>query len=196
VCLSHAKAVEAGPWRLKLSPLKNTALDPFLRKLLQDDCLTTRALRDFTSAEIKVSVEEQVEENVSDSYASLLEIQDGSRVVRRRVVISVDGSAEPALFAESFVFPERLPTSFLASLATSTEGIGVTLQDLQVPARREMLALGLADGVQWRPHCEVGPVVVRQYRIVAGCLPAILINEAFPIETAPGQLHLANVTAG
>lgn len=184
------------PQRFGLRPLNSTVLDPFLRELLLDDCVVTRALRDHASAEVKVSVEEQVHAPVPAPCAPLLEVRAGSRAVRRRVSISVGQSAAPALLAESFIVPDRLPTGFLSSLATSAEGIGVMLENLKAAACRDLLCMGLSDGVPWRPRLDAGPVVVRLYRIVADASPAILINEAFLLETVHGRLRLANAASG
>jgi chorismate-pyruvate lyase len=191
---SHGSALE-DPQRLGLKPVTATALDPFIRRLLFDGCMVTRALRDHASAQVKVSVEEQAHVRVPTPSAALLELRAGSCAVRRRVAITIDRSAAPALHAESFVVPDRLPEGFLASLARSTDGIGMMLENLRVPARRDLVGFGLSDGVPWRPRLDIAPVLVRVYRIVADAGPAILINEAFLLEATHGQLRLANVAS-
>ncbi len=173
-----------------LNPLNASRLDSFLRGLLFDDCVITRALQNHVVAKVRVSVEEQVRAPVPARYAPLLEVRSGFRAVRRRVAIKVDGSAAPMLLAESFVIPERLPAGFLASLATRAEGIGVTLEDLQVPARRDLVCWGLSDVVPWRPRFDVGPVVVRLYRFVTDTRPVILMYEAFLVEVVRGRMSL------
>jgi chorismate-pyruvate lyase len=184
------------PQRCGLRPLDATALDPFLRALVLEDRMVTRALRDHASAEIKVSVEEQTQVPVPSSCASLLKVSAGSPAVRRRVAIAVDRSPAPALLAESLIVPDRLPPEFLASLAASAEGIGIMLESFQTPVRRDLLCCGLSEGVPWRPGFDVGPVALRRYRIVAEASPAILITEAFLLEAADGRLRLANVAPG
>ena len=180
------------PSSLGLTPLDVSTLDPFLRGVLLDDCVVTRALRAHASAEVKVSVEEQVDVRVS--FHRDLPVGGGSRLARSapRVSIALDRSPAPTLFAESFVVADRLPPGILASMATSGKGIGEVLEDLGIPTRREVLCLGVSDGVPWRSQLDVGPAVVRLYRIVANRCPAILINEAFLVNVVRGQMRLAD----
>lgn len=176
-----------------LNPVEFTTLEPFLRALLLDDRVVTRALGHHASAEVMVKIQEQRNISVDLPLASLLDMQAGSPAVRRRVSIHIGQSAAPTLLAESFVVVERLPPDVVGSLATSGKGIGEVLYDLGIPTRRELVCLGASDYVPWRP--DLGPAVVRFYRIVADTLPAILIKEAFLLEVRTGQLRLGNAPA-
>ena len=184
--------VLADPRRFGLTRVALPALDPFLRGLLVNDGLVTRALEDRASAEVRVSVVDQGRAPVPAALRPLLEVGRRCDAVRRQVTIGPKHCPGPSILAESFIVPDRLPPHFLASLARNEEGIGATLQELQLPTRREVVCYGLSAAVPWADESAVGQVLVRLYRIVADAGPAIFISEAFVLESAPGLLRLAN----
>lgn len=185
--------VLAGPHAFGLRPVALTTLDPFLRTLLFNDGLVSRALEAHTLADVQVSLHDQDRASVPAARAALLEVGDASEAVRRRVAIGLEQSAAPAILAESYIIADRLPAAFLALLPKNAGGIGATLEALQVETRRDLPCFGLDAGVAWRDGSTEAKALVRLYRILAGNRPAILITEAFILESRRGMFRLANV---
>ncbi len=160
-------------------------LDPFLRGLLFTDGTVSRALEAHTLSTVAVEPVEQTRAAAPAPVARHLEIADGADCVRRRVVMRIAGPG-PSVWAESYVVPERLPREFLPALSGDAQGIGGSLQQLRLESARELLWFGLGEPPAWSP--EVSPAartLTRCYLILTGGRPALLISEAFALESGP-----------
>ncbi len=175
-----------------LADVDLTSIDPFLRGLLFTDGTVTRALEVQALAPVTVEVLAQRRSLVQGHTASNLEVAAGTEAILRRVVIGVGAPTVPAIWAESHILPARLPADFLDVLDGSRDGIGESLQQVQLESWREMLWFGLAPAPAWAegaPPLE-GGVLRRDYRVIANRRPAMTIGESFAVERRAGVYHL------
>lgn len=163
-------------------------LDPFLRGLLFTDGTVSRALEAHTLFSVAVETVEQVDASVPVRAARYLKVEHGDECIRRRVVMRI-AEAEPSVWAESYVVPDRLPAGFLDSLAGSAQGIGGSLQQLKLESWRELLWFGLGLPPPWSGAAPA-TTLTRFYRIITHERPALLISEAFAVELRSGVYRL------
>jgi chorismate-pyruvate lyase len=174
------------------------ALDPFLRSLLFTDGTVTRALAAQTLAPVSVARLGQEEVAVPAEVARQLELDPAAPAIRRRVRIGIGAGAEPVLWAESHIVPERLPPGFVGLLDGAPDGIGQSLQRVALESYRELLWFGFDAGPDW---AEAAPrerrgTIQRLYRVISERQAAILICESFAVEERLGTYRLAAVDGG
>lgn len=174
----------------KIHDVKIMALDPFLRGLLFTDGTVTRALEVHTLSSVAVDVVDQSPAPVPVQAVHYLELRAGVECLRRRVAMRLAGTA-PAVWAESYIVPERLPADFLGSLDDAPHGIGGSLQQLKLESWRELLWFKLGSPPHWAstPTLTV-TALIRLYRVITDGWPALLISEAFAVELRAGLYHL------
>jgi chorismate-pyruvate lyase len=174
-----------------LDELDLECLDPVLRCLLFTDGTVTRTLEVQALARVSVEVLSQDEVPVPEPIASHLDVPAGTETVRRRVVIGA-GLEAPVMWAESHIVPSRLPAGFLGVLGRASDGIGQSLQQVQLESWREMLWFGLDTLPRWsdasRPAGSAA--LTRLYRVITGGRPALLISESFAVEWRAGAYRL------
>lgn len=167
-------------------------MDPFLRGLLFTDGTVTRNLEVKMLSPISVTVVSQADSTASEEVASHLEVEDGAESVLRRVMIGRAGSTNPVIWAESHILPSRLPSGFLGILDGAREGIGESLQRVELESWRDMLWFGLDAPPQWSFVASrvPAPVITRLYRVITAGKPALLISESFAVEDRAGTYSL------
>jgi chorismate-pyruvate lyase len=167
-------------------------LEPFLRGLLFTDGTVTRTLEVQTLSPVSVEVADQTETTVHRQIAQHLEAPAGTESVRRRVVISAGEPPEPLIWAESHILTARLPSGFLGVLQGASDGIGESLQRVELESWREMLWFGLDSHPAWS-NVDSDPsslVITRLYRVITAGLPALLISESFSVTLRDGTYCL------
>lgn len=167
-------------------------MEPFLRGLLFTDGTVTRTLEVQTLSRVTVGVVDQTETTVAGQTASHLRIPAGTEAVRRRVLIGTQESTTPIIWAESHMLPSRLPPRFLGVLRGAPDGIGQSLQQVEMESWRELLWFGLDSRPQWSRVDTHTPahVITRVYRVITGSRPALLISESFSVTYADGAYRL------
>ncbi|HXS48453.1 MAG TPA: chorismate pyruvate-lyase family protein, partial [Solirubrobacterales bacterium] len=117
-------------------------------------------------------------------------VPTGVESVRRRVVIGA-GPAMPVMWAESHIIPSRLPSGFLDVLGSAADGIGESLQQVQLESWRDMLWFGLDTLPEWScvDRAE-STALTRLYRVITDGRPALLISESFAVERRTGAYRL------
>jgi chorismate-pyruvate lyase len=167
-------------------------MDPFLRCLLFTDGTVTRTLEVKTLSPVSVKVISQSDSTAAGDVAEHLETPDATATVQRRVVIGRKGASTPAIWAESHILPDRLPPGFLGILDGARNGIGESMQRVELESWREMLWFGLGAPPAWSLIASrtPAPVITRLYRVITGGQPAILISESFAIEDRSGTYCL------
>lgn len=169
-------------------------MDPFLRGLLFTDGTVTRTLEVQALSRVSVEVVDQIDTVVSGQSADHLRVTPGTASVRRRVLIGTGESAGPAIWAESQIIPSRLPSSFLSVLEGTPDGIGESLQRVELESCREMLWFGIDSHPKWSGvESDRPPVITRLYRVIAGGLPTLLISESFSIMRRDGAYCLSGM---
>lgn len=174
-----------------LRPVPIAGLDPFLRSLLVTDGTVTRALEAQTLDRVTVEVVDQARAALPAETASHLAMAPGQDSIRRRVLMRAKPLSSPVAYADSHLVPERLPPQFMATLSSSSEGIGGSLQQMHLESRRELLWFGIGAAPDWAPVAGSPEVLVRVYRLLCGGRPAMLIAESFVVELAAGAYRLA-----
>ena len=165
-------------------------MDPSLRCLLFTDGTVTRTLEVQALTRVSVDVVAQSQAPVAEHVASHLEVPTGVESVRRRVVIGA-GPAMPVMWAESHIIPSRLPSGFLDVLGSAADGIGESLQQVQLESWRDMLWFGLDTLPEWScvDRAE-STALTRLYRVITDGRPALLISESFAVERRTGAYRL------
>lgn len=175
-----------------LSTLELTEMEPSLRGLLFTDGTVTRALETEKLTRVSVEVIAQARVPLPNGEASHLEAAGAGECVRRRVAIGTAALAEPLIWAESHILPERLPAEFLSVLHDAPDGIGESLQQVRLESWRDMLWFGLDIPPSWSGVApgDSRSVLTRRYRVIAGGRPALLIAESFAVERRSGRYLL------
>ncbi len=167
-----------------LGELSPARMEPFLRGLLFTDGTVTRSLEVETLSRVAVRVIGQTRAALPADAAEHLEAAEADEALRRRVTIGPADGPDPAIWAESQILPERLPPAFLAELEGSRDGIGGSLQRVELESWRELLWYGLEEPPRWSfvaPRAP-SPVLTRLYRVISAGRPALLISESFALE--------------
>jgi len=174
-----------------VQPVELQRLNSFLRGLLLLDGTVSRALEAETLHPVEVEPVEQTECEAGAAVAAPLQIADGERCIRRRVVMHI-ASPTPSVWGESYVVPQRLPEAFLNALTENSQGIGGSLQQLRLEGARELLWFGLASPPSWPEATDARAGTLRRsYLIITGGRPALLITEDFALQENGGVLSLA-----
>ena len=172
-----------------LAEVEIGALDPFLRGLLFTDGTVSRALEAQTLSQVTVTALEQVTAPAPQQAARYLGLEQDTECVRRRVTMHI-AREHLAVWAESYIILERLPSQFVATLGVTPQGIGGSLQHLKLESARELLCFGLAQPPQWARTGAALSTLTRIYRIITQGRPALLITEHFALEMRSGIYHL------
>jgi chorismate-pyruvate lyase len=180
--LQHAKSPQ-------LADLDILDLDPFLRGLLFTDGTVSRALEAHTLARVTVAPVEQVTVHMDQPSAGYLAVEDGRECLRRRVTMHI-ADRHLAVWAESYIVPDRLPARFEATLGTTAQGIGGSLQQLKLESSRELLCFGLGAAPAWARSDASARTLARVYRIITRAQPALLITEHFALQRRFGRYQL------
>jgi chorismate-pyruvate lyase len=170
-------------------------LDPALRCLLFTDGTVTRTLEVQALSRVSVDVVAQAKARTPELFARCLDVPDGTEALCRRVVIGA-GPQAPVMWAESHIIPSRLPAGFLDVLGKAPDGIGESLQQVQLESWRDMLWFGLDTLPQWSgvDRQPESIALTRLYRVITESRPALLISESFAVQLRDGTYHLAWVT--
>ncbi|MCW3019840.1 MAG: 4-hydroxybenzoate synthetase [Solirubrobacterales bacterium] len=172
-----------------LADVEIVALDPFLRGLLFTDGTVSRSLEAETLSRVTVRPVEQVTAPVQQPAAGYLDVPVGEECIRRRVTMSI-ADEHLAVWAESYIVPERLPSRFVGALGASAQGIGGSLQKMKLESWRELLRFGLGAPPPWARAGMSRSTLTRVYRIITQGQPALLITEHFALEMRSGLYHL------
>jgi chorismate-pyruvate lyase len=176
----------------RLGEIGLAEMEPFLRGLLFTDGTVTRTLEVQALSRVTVEVVDQIETTVAGQTARHLRVPASTEAVRRRVLIGTQESTTPVIWAESHLLPSRLPPRFLGVLRGAPDGIGQSLQQVEMESWRDLLWFGLDSRPQWsRADAHTSPhVITRVYRVITGSRPALLISESFSVTYADGAYRL------
>ncbi len=162
-------------------------LTPFQRGLLVTDGTVTRFIETYTFSPVEVVLLQQ-EKQTLDTEHIWLKLPAGEAVISRQVVLQIHSRDEPSptihAYADSLIVPQRLPQPFLDRLESDKQGLGGLLRDSGLETRRELLWCGMETLNDLPPaieHLEGKTFISRAYRVFAGQVPLMLINEKFPL---------------
>lgn len=165
-------------------------LEPHLRNLLFIDGTVTRALEVQALSPVSVSVIEECR-CPTGTAGRWLELDADAPATRRRVAIRVAAYPGPAVYAESVIVHDRLPSRFARLLGASPQGIGEALRAGHLESRRELLWHGVGRLAAWVGEADAStPALARAYRVRTAERPAMLIVEHFVVEAVDGSYRL------
>jgi chorismate-pyruvate lyase len=175
-----------------LAEVDLSAVDPYLRTLLFTDGTVTRTLEAQSLSPVSVEVISQEQTFARGPVARHLAMSSGLGAVRRRVRIGMGEPAAPVIWAESHIVPGRLPDDFFNVLGDVGDGIGESLQQVQLESWREMLWFGFGSIPDWSGVSTASEptAITRLYRVIVGGRPALLISEMFAVRQLAGMYHL------
>ena len=167
----------------QLDPIDLDSLSSFQRALLVMDGTVTQFVEAYTMEPVEVVRLSQSIQPLSADHV-WLEAPEGTAVIARQVLLRGKRSSVPYAYAVSLIVSDRLPDVIKQGLETEGEGLGHLLLHSKLEIRREMLWYGM-EYVEDLPeticHLAGKAFINRTYRIIAGRLPMMLINERFPL---------------
>jgi chorismate-pyruvate lyase len=156
-------------------------LSPYQRALLTIDGTVTKFLEAITMQPIDVAILSQEIRRLPESH-DWLEVEPGTPVIAREVVLRGRHDQTLHAFAASLLVIERLPDAVKEALTNNPGGLGRILLDSKLETRREVLWYGRQRADQPRVDELAGrELLSRTYRIISAGHPLMLINEQFPM---------------
>ena len=192
------------PLRLQQIEEEIGHLSPVQKILLGTDGSVTQLLEAVTGKQIVITTRLQEIISSSPAIAQKLEIEPGSPVNHRVVELKNIDSGEVLIYAISYTPVDRLPPEFRNDLIRADIPIGKIISQHRIEARREILRVDAEPALgETREIFRIfrnEPLLSREYQIIHGGQPLIVIQEQFPyhkflderrviIET-PSRLHL------
>jgi len=192
------------PLRLRQIEEEIGHLSPVQKILLGTDGSVTQLLEAITGKPIVITTRIQKIISADPEIAQKLEILVGSHVNHRVVEIKNNDSGEVLIYAISYTPIDRLPQEFRNDLIRADIPIGKIITQHKIEVRREILTVdarpALGEAAEIFKMFRNEPLLFREYQIIHGGLPLIVIQEQFPfhkfiserrviIET-PSRLHL------
>lgn len=157
-------------------------LTRFQRMLVGTDGTVTHILEAYAGEPVDV-VKLRQELETADGAGDDLDVAPDDKVLLRHVLLRGRHSARNLLYAEAVVAVGRADPTFLDGLIATDRPIGVLLAERRTETFREILRVDRCPAGPVGAHFGVGAgaaMIRRNYRIVAGARPLILITEMFP----------------
>ena len=167
---------------MRQTSLDPKAMSPFQRILLTTDGTVTEILEAqmFESMKVVKLYEELIPANKAIPY---LEIEEGTEVIARKILLRGKCSHKNYIYAESVLVPERLSPAMREALLTTRKPIGLLILESRTESFREILSCKrelMGEIAQYYDLPEDAALISRTYRIYAGGQPIMLITEKFP----------------
>ncbi|MEN6395620.1 MAG: beta-ribofuranosylaminobenzene 5'-phosphate synthase [Methanoregula sp.] len=173
--------------------------------LLSTDGSVTRLLESVTGHPVSVRTRAQVIVKADACAAERLNIVPGDDVNHRVVELLDTTTGEVLVYAKSQTPVARLAPAFRDDLMKADIPIGRIIEQHHIEARREILSARVTPAPENVSGifsiCKNEPLLSRQYQIIHGGEPLIVIEEQFPynrfldeqrvIVRTPSRLHLA-----
>ncbi len=162
-------------------------LNTFQRVLLATDGTITNVIEAYANERIVVLKIAQEFDTV-DANKPELGSPDGSRVLRRTVLLQGATTGTNFVHAESVLTPNHLHPEILDGLLVSDEPLGRLLAQNRVETFREIVAAGFEPAGTCADYFGVehaSQLVSRTYRIIVDGRPVVRITEKFPVTWFP-----------
>jgi len=176
---------------LKHSGIHPEDLSAFQRILLTTDGMVTEMLEAFYWERMVVVKLSQEQTRTSEEILDL-EIEEGTQVIKREILLQGKESKTNHLYASSLLVPERLNQKMQDELVKSKRPIGLLILEDRLETFREILECGSEPDPKAAPHFGVSeetPLIFRTYRVFAMRRPIMVITEKFP----PGMGEISKV---
>jgi len=159
--------------------------------LLGTDGSVTQLLEAVTGKQIVITTRLQEVIPASPGVAEKLEIEEGSPVNHRIVELKNSDSGEALVYAISYTPVIRLSPEFRNDLLMADIPIGKIISRHRIEARREILTMDVEPALgETREIFRIfrnEPLLSREYQIIHGGQPLIVIREQFPYHNFPDQ---------
>jgi len=169
---------------LRHSGVHPEELSAFQRILLTTDGMVTEMLEAFFWERMEVVKLSQETAAIEEDNLDL-EIDEGTKVIKREILLQGKESKKNRLYASSILVPDRLDQKMQEGLLKSKRPIGLLILEDRLETFREILDCGSAPDSKASRHFGVTedlPIVYRTYRVFASRKPIMLITEKFPPE--------------
>jgi chorismate-pyruvate lyase len=113
----------------------------------------------------------------------LLAVNNGDRVLERRILLSGEKSHINYVYAESLIAVDRLGSKFKNDLQHSNIPLGQLWLNHRLETLKEMVAIRRKAAGELSEYFNIPPeasIFVRRYRVFSGAAPVMLITEHFP----------------
>ena len=159
-------------------------LSLFQQVLLITDGTLTNILETYVGEKLHViKIAEETRSEVDTDALWLLDLQPGSDLIERRIVLQGKVSRRNWLYAESLIAPERLEPGFRERLTHSQEPIGKLWLEHKVETFKEITTTYQEPAGPLAPYFDIHPLdrlLCRTYRVLSRRQPIMLITEKFP----------------
>lgn len=167
---------------LKRSHIEPSSLSTFQRILLTTDGTVTEMLEAYTLENINVvKLAEGLVSTVPE--IPLLELERGTKVIERKILLQGKISRKNYLYAESIIVPERLDERFQDALLKSQTPIGKLWLQYKVETFKEIVDTGKEPAGKLADYFLVekeDKMLFRTYRVFSNRQAVMMITEKFP----------------
>jgi chorismate lyase len=153
-----------------------------LRILIASNGTLTRILGIVANDEIIVQIIEQQVHGMASRIPGLEQLPSG-RVLQRRILLNGRSSGRAFVAAESLIAVDLLPPAITTSLTTTERPIGEVIEASCLETFKDAAKVWIGQPPGWLAlagYQNPEPrIVARQYRIICGGQPVIIITEYF-----------------
>jgi len=167
---------------LKKSHIEPSNLSTFQRILLTTDGTVTEMLEAYALENMNVV---KLAEGLVSSVQKIpiLELDQGTQVIERKILLQGKISRKNYLYAESIIVPERLEERFQDALLKSQTPIGKLWLQYKVETFKEIVDTGKEPMVNLADYFlgnKDEKMLFRTYRVFNNRQPVMMITEKFP----------------
>lgn len=157
-------------------------LSPFQRIILTTDGTLTDILEAYLFEAIQIV---KLSEGLVSTTQDIphLELEKGSEVIERKVLLQGKISRKNFIYAESIIVPERLEEKFRISLLKSQIPIGRLWQEHKMETFKEIVDSGKEPANELFYYFDIkieDNILFRTYRLFNNHIPIMTITEKFP----------------
>jgi chorismate-pyruvate lyase len=167
---------------LNRSHIDPAALTTFQRILLTTDGTVTDMLEAYLCEPIQlIKLSEELVH--TDYYIQPMELQEGSEVVERKILLRGRISRKNYLYAESIVVLDRLEDSFRNELVNTKTPIGKLWFEKRVETFKEIIDSGKSPAQELSQYFNIEPeenLFYRTYCVLSNKKYTMMITEKFP----------------
>lgn len=163
-------------------PINPSSLSIFQRIILTTDGTLTELLEAYLCEKLQV-VKLSEKSLVNDQPIDYLEIEGGTELIERKILLMGKISRVNWIYAHSFIVPARLDEKFRERLLVSQEPIGRLWIEHRAETFREIVESSREVAGELAEYFKIDPeerLLSRTYRVFSNRQPIMMITEKFP----------------
>jgi len=167
---------------LKKSHINPSELSTFQRILLTTDGTVTHMLEAYLFEQIQVVKLSEELISITQNIEAL-ELQKGTEVIARKILLKGKISYRNYIYAESIIIPNRLDEEFRNELLKTKTPIGKIWFERRVETFKEIVDSGKEAAYDFADYFDIHPhenLLFRTYRVLSRNKSTMLITEKFP----------------